>query len=383
MQVNSFAAAALYSGIWCVWAKGGGLQGAWRQLGLLSGIMCVGSVAGAVAWGANTQNLFLYYPAMSLQHVSPQHSYTLFASSDRWFASYLILYGFEFLCLIMCKLILLSRLVANATQSSQADTSGMSGMRRKWLSGRGLPFLNRVMAAVVVVGSVVGMVASEVSAAYYVHSAGLNDQAARACDAAGNNTNSSRALQSDALVFQLKAFTAVFVQSGSEALTLLLVSVSFVVIVSWSVALFRIAERVGARALLASSPHLELQPNEANVQRLVSDAMQASAAHRWRLTAACVIVLVTFPARAAYDLLLAYSSFDDSQNPACGICDPCQSEPFLIRQWLVYTPEFQPIVVALSSPLPLTLSLWLITKAHARARTIVASMRQAGLGDGR
>jgi hypothetical protein len=36
-----------------------------------------------------------------------------------------------------------------------------------------------------------------------------------------------------------------------------------------------------------------------------------------------------------------------------------------------------------SSPLPLTLSLWLITKAHARARTIVASMRQAGLGDGR
>ena len=383
MQIISFCVAALYSGLWCLrWASSGGEERMWGQLRLFCGMVCAGSVAGAVGWGAQMQNLILYYEA-NASDVTPYQEYKRTASAYRLLSAFLICYGFEFLCLIISKLMLLGRLASNATQSSQADTSGMSGMRRRWLSGRGLLFVCRVMTAVVVVGSVVGLVASDVSAAYYVHSAGLNDQAARACDAAGSDTNSSQALQSDALVFQLKAFTAVFVQSGSEALTLLLVSVTFVVIVSWSVALFRMAERVGARALLASSPHWELQPNEANVQRLVSDAIQASAAHRWRLTAACIIVLVTFPARAAYDLLLAYSSFDDSQNPACGVCDPCQSQPFLIRQWLVYTPEFQPIVVALSSPLPLTLSLWLITKAHARARSIVASMRQAGLGDGR
>jgi hypothetical protein len=46
-----------------------------------------------------------------------------------------------------------------------------------------------------------------------------------------------------------------------------------------------------------------------------------------------------------------------------------------------YTPEFQPIVVAVSSPLPLTLSLWLLTKGHARARLIAVDVQRARAGD--
>ena len=52
-----------------------------------------------------------------------------------------------------------------------------------------------------------------------------------------------------------------------------------------------------------------------------------------------------------------------------------------MRAWLAYTPEFQPLVVALSSPVPLTLSLWLITSAHARALAIAVNVQQAGLAD--
>ena len=384
MQFSSFAAAALYSGIWCVWAKGGGLQGAWRQLGLLSGIMCVGSVAGAVAWGANTQNLFLYYPAMSLQHVSPQHSYTLFASSDRWFASYLIIYGFEFMCLIMCKLMLLSRLAANAAQSSQADVTEMSGVRRRWLNGRALPIVYRVMAASVVVGSVVGMVALAVSGANWVQQAGLYDQAAAACDAAGNDTNSSLAFYNAAIAITTKSRFYGSVQAGSEAITLLFVTLAYVVTVSWSVAIFRIAELVAARSLLyvdLEDPR-NMRPDEANASRIVAATKQAAAENRRRLTAACVIVLVTYPARAAFDLLQAYALSNGPFNPACRLCDPCQSTPYLINNWLIFTPEFQPIVVAVSSPLPLTLSLWLLTKAVASSRLIAADVERARAGDG-
>ncbi len=89
-------------------------------------------------------------------------------------------------------------------------------------------------------------------------------------------------------------------------------------------------------------------------------------AQRRRLVAACAIVLASFPARAAYDFLQAYSNFNVPVNPACGQCDPCQSEQLLIQAWLAYTPEFQPIVVALSSPLPMICSLWLMMSAWER-----------------
>ena len=93
-------------------------------------------------------------------------------------------------------------------------------------------------------------------------------------------------------------------------------------------------------------------------------------------------MLITFPVRAAYDLLKAYANFNDPFNSACGPCDSCQSTPFLIRNWIDHTPEFRPIVVAVSSPLPLTLSLWLLTKAVARARLIAANVEQACAVDG-
>ena len=277
---------------------------------------------------------------------------------------------------------LLERLAANATHSSQAVVTEMSGVRRRWLSARALPNVYRMMACAVVVGSVVGMVAAIVSGAYYVQQAGLNDEAAAACDAAGNNTHSSLALINAANAIATKAGTALSVQASSEALTLLLVSIAFFVIVSWSVALFRLMERVAARALLSVNDHCNIRASEANAARIVADTMQAAAEHRRRLTAACVVVLITYPARAAYDLLYVYALSNDPFNPLCGPCDPCQSTPFLINFWLNYTPEFQPIVVAVSSPLTLTLSLWLLTKAVARARLIAADVERARVGDG-
>ena len=73
-------------------------------------------------------------------------------------------------------------------------------------------------------------------------------------------------------------------------------------------------------------------------------------------------------ARASFDLLYAYANVNSPQNssPLCGLCDPCQSDQFLINIWLNFTPEFQAIVVALSSPLPLVVSLWLMMTKEDR-----------------
>ena len=382
MQVVSFGVAALYSGMCCLrWARAGGWEGAWGQLGLLSGMVCVGSVAGAVAWGANMQFTVVFSEG-NIPGLSSQQQYTLSASASRFGAVFVILYGFEFLFFIICKLMLLGRLATNNTLSSQADVTDMSGVRRRWLSDRALPNVYRVMAGAVVVGSVVCLVADVVAGAYAVQQAGLSDQAAAACDAAGNDTNSSLALSNAVNILNANSNTAASVQSSSEALTLLLVSVAFVVVVSWTSALFRMMERAAVGALLANSDGRTMRVSEANAARIVEDTMQAAAAQRRRLTAACLIVLITFPARAAFDLLQAYAFFNDPLNSACRQCDPCQSTPFLINIWLNYTPEFQPIVVAVSSPLPLTLSIWLLTKSVARVRLIAADAERARAVDG-
>ena len=326
-------------------------------------------------------SLALYYRTTAAG-ITPHQAYSLFASACRSFSVFFFLYGLDFMCLIICKLMLLGRLAANAAQGSQADVAGMSGVRRRWMNWRALPKVYKVMAGAVVLGSVVGMVADAVAGTLLVQEADVVDQAAAACDAAGSGGNSSCVFSDTANDIAAKARTSQSLQAGSEALTLLLVSIAFLVIVSWSIALFRVAERVAARALLSVHDRGNMQASEANTARIVEDTMQAAAEQRRRLTAACVIVLVTFPARAAFDFLQAYAFFNAPHNNACGPCDACQSTHSLVHHWLNFTPEFQAIVVAVSSPLPLTLSLWLLTKARARVRLIAADLEKARACDG-
>ena len=99
---------------------------------------------------------------------------------------------------------------------------------------------------------------------------------------------------------------------------------------------------------------------------VVEHTQKAAAEQRRRLVAACAIVIFSFPARAAFDLLNAYSKLRDPYNPACGYCGACQSQQFLANVWLNYTPQLQPIVVALCSPLPLMWSLWLMMSKWER-----------------
>ena len=103
-------------------------------------------------------------------------------------------------------------------------------------------------------------------------------------------------------------------------------------------------------------------------KELLKSTLAAATAQRRRFVGACSIVLLTFLLRASFDLLNAYSNVNSLPNssPLCGLCDPCQSDRYLINTWINYTPEFRTIVVALSSPLPLVVSLWLMMTKEDR-----------------
>ena len=84
----------------------------------------------------------------------------------------------------------------------------------------------------------------------------------------------------------------------AEAIALLLISVTYLLLVTLSVAIFRQAEKVAARALIFG----QFRGTRAATTVIVDDSMHAAAEQRRRLTFACIIVLVSFPCRAAFDL---------------------------------------------------------------------------------
>ena len=268
----------------------------------------------------------------------------------------------------------------SATRSLQAHVQEEGEGRGGSASGGALVRVYRGIAAAVVLCSVGGMVALDAAGAYALQISKLSDQAAAACDAQGENTERSIALVFEGLAILTKYGTSQAVQAVFEAIALLLICISYLILVPLSVAMFRRAERCGRHALLAAAARSTVTRRSEAASAIVDDTVRAAAEQRRRLLIACVVVLVTFPARISFVLLKAYSGFSDPYNPECAACSPCQSDRFLIKFWLDKTPEFQPIVVALSSPLPLFMSLWIITDAHVQAFAISLNILRARLG---
>ena len=350
----------------------------WPLLGWFCFFMCVGSLVGAATWVVQMRSNDLGFQS-SEKGLIPQRSYDLNSIYNRWYSVFYMLYPVELTCVIISKLLLLYRLTKNASHGSQAQLPQMNSVRRKWMIGRSLPTVFRVMAVVVMMCSVACMAAYCAAAFVNEHVADAYSHAAAACDSDGNDTNSSLSYNNEADRLIKQASTAESLESAFEAVALVLLTVGYVVLVSLSVAIFRITERLASLTLISFEGRAEqiVDATKTMVKDSIEDTKQAAVHQRRRLVIACVIVMVTFPVRAAFDLMLTYSQFNVSFNAECGQCDACQSQQLLVSTWLVYTPEIQPIIVALSSPFPLILSLWLVTQAHARAAAIAKNLQRA------
>jgi hypothetical protein len=294
----------------------------WPLLGWFSGLMCVGSVAGCVAWGAATQSNALYWEGYEPRTTRVQY-YTIDASFNRWLIVVYIFNGLEFICLIIPKLLLLGRLGSNALRSMRDE---VPSVRTSWSRGRALPMLYKVFAAAVILCSAVAMAAYAAAGAYNSRMLVLDAAAAAACDPLGNDTNSSKAFipaQDDAITHR---YDCLAVQSVAEATALLLISSTYLLLVTLSVAIFRQAEKAASRALLFG----QFKGTRAATTVIVDVSMRAAAEQRRRLTFACIVVLVSFPCRAAFDLLQAYCTYNVQYNGLCiDPCGACQSTQYV------------------------------------------------------
>ena len=296
----------------------------WRLYGWFTALIACGSCFGAVAWAAYMMQLANGFKGNNSE--DPAQSASLVALNYSWGAAFLVTYAVEFLCLSAAKLMVLDRMsVFAAPQGARLQT--------RWAAA------GRVVMAAVVLGNAVGLAANAAAAVHY-HKASEAMGTASAYYAA-NNTK-------DGLSFRLhgqeevqRGGSILSVQSFCEVAVLLLIVVAFAVVGVLS------ARRVSARLLGVDA---------------ASAAAATGRALRRRMLGTTAFVFVTFVLRAAFSTMYAVANQFRVGNKLCpNFCDECRDVFTHMLNWMAYTPEFQLMIVLVSSPLALLVALWGMT----------------------
>jgi hypothetical protein len=309
----------------------------WRLYGWFTALMACGSCVGAVAWAARMMLLVNLFKAnQEVQEMS------LFgALSYSWASAFVVMYAIEFMCLSAANLMVLDRMsVFAAPQGTRLQT--------RWAAA------GRVVMAAVVLGNAAGLAANIAAAVHYHKAAQAASTASAAFDA--NNTKDGISFKVLSQEEVQRGGSIVSVQSFCEVVVLLLIVVSFVVVGVLS------AHRVRARLLEVDA---------------ASDAAETVKAMRLQILATTTFVFVAFVLRAAFSIMnaVALQFRDLSCTDLCGECNNVFTN---IADWMTFTPEFQLIIVLVSSPLALLVVLWGMT-SKATLQLMVSSQQEISL----
>jgi hypothetical protein len=274
----------------------------------------------------------------------------LLANGNSWRAAFTVTYAIEFLCLSAAKLMVLDRMAVFAAPQG-------SRLQKLWaLAGR-------VVMAVVVLGNAVGLAANAAAAVHY-------QKAAQAMSAASAynafNDTETRTLYSLSKQELQRGGSISSVQSFCEVAVLLLIVVAFAVVGVLS-----------ARRVSASLLGVDAASPEAATGRAI----------RRRMIGTTAFVFLTSVLRAAFSTMNAVANqwrdvvlssypkpcLDDTAY-LCG--SNCRNEYALMLNWMSYTPEFQVLIVLVSSPVSLLVALWGMT-SNATLQLMKSSQRQA------
>jgi hypothetical protein len=306
-------------------------QRVWVLYGWFSGLMCVGSVFGAVTWAFWMQTIVALFNSLT-PGLSLAQNYSFAAQYQYWGAAFYVPYAIEFLCLSVAKLLVLHRMADFAVAKED-------GMRRRLAVG------GRAVMAAVVVGNVVGL-CGNVAAAVYAKEAGDLTSAAAAAYAA-NNTDGGVNFSNQANQKIYDEDVASSVQMFCEVAVLLIIIAAFAVV------------GIACARLVSSALRLR-DLNDEHVEAVGRQLRQ-------KIVGTGSFVFVTFLLRAVFAIMNAVSLARQNQDAACAatdtnLCDPqCFNVWYIMQQWLLYTPEFQLTVVLISSPIALIVALWGMT----------------------
>ena len=324
----------------------------WRLYGWFAALMACGSCVGAVTWAAMMMQLTNGFEGIASEDMAQLTSYV--ALNYSWYAAFTVTYAIEFLCLCAAKLMVLDRMsVFAAPQGTRLQT--------RWAAA------GRIVMAAVVLGNAVGLAANAAAAVHFQKAA--QDMSTASAYYAANNTKDGFSFFLLSQQEVQRGGSIASVQAFSEVAVLLLIVDAFVA-----------AGVMSARNLTSS-----LLIFDQATQRVSEDGrLQLTAAAatgrslRLRFVATTAFVFVAFVLRAVYSTMYAVSlQLKDTITESCpSFCDECRNEYAHMLNWMTYTPEFQVLIVLVSSPVALLVALWGMT-SNATLYLMKTSKQQA------
>jgi hypothetical protein len=331
----------------------------WRLYGWFTALMTCGSCFGAVAWAARMMQLVNGFKGND--SLDPVQEMSLLAPNHSWHAAFLVTYAVEFMCMCAAKLMVLDRMsVFAAPQDAR--------LQKRWAAA------GRFVMAAVVLGNAVGLAANAAAAVHY-HKAAQAFSTSSAHYAANNTKDGVSSFTLSQQELQL-AGSISSVQRFSEVAVLLLIVVAFAV--------------VGALCARILNTRLKPLIVDAGYDAFVSTVGRTL---RRQMPGTTGFIFVTFLLRSVFSTMFAVSfSLRDSDKKCAGAnthCDAsCYNVYTLISRWMGYAPEFQLMIVLVSSPLALLVALWGMTtkatlhlmKSGKRDKTLAITLMQPKKG---
>ncbi len=251
----------------------------------------------------------------------------------------------------------------------------------------------RSMHVIAMVACSLLVVARFVVAGFRAEQAGILNQAAASTDVNGRDTDTSRILLNTTLVdADDRVSKAIATASAIEAATLVFATSGFLLFFPAIIVMFRRVEQKMQGLIMEMDNRtyvgnaflpVEFLPREADgsvtqeempiveVRRYLRDIEGAAALQRRRFVLCMFLgtaALVALASRAVFAASFFFNS-KSALNPGCGPCESCQDVVYFMAYWynLIFFPEGFPLLLSLSTTLPLMFSLWLMTTPEDHA----------------
>ena len=308
----------------------------WRLYGWFSGLMACGSCFGAATWVVRMMQFS--YSIKSLRSSDVIEQYSMLALSYSYRPSFTVTYAIEFLCLSVAKLLVLDRMSDFAVPESDS-------LRKRVLIAWWCVLVG------VVLGNSIGLLSNIVAAVFYQKAANAISTASSYYNA-GNISIGNDYYQLHREELQ-RAFSISSAQAFCEVAVLLLI-----------VSAFAAAGVLSALRISSSLREVRLPSS--------SEAVVSGRKLRLQVVLTTTVVFFAFVLRSVFSTMyaVAYELQNSGNSENCDVglsfCDDqCYNVYTHILQWMSLTPEFQLMVVLLSSPVALLVALWGMTSELA------------------
>jgi hypothetical protein len=331
----------------------------WQLFGWFASSACAGCFFGAVAFAFRMIQLSKWVVAKRTESVnadlvqlyqSGQFSGERFG--DYHAAAFFATYSFEFAFAISAFITVLHRVHRLVPNNPHAAP-------RHWMLSK------RAFLTIIVSGACIGAATNIVAAAFY--SMAAQGWSRAGAEWSSNSTAAARNHESDARSALQTAVTIGSVQRYIEALLLFIMIVAFAVVGVGSSRIISAA----LRALLVTEKRLQELPTTArrsSDQALLAQASSQGRRLKRKIVATFIFLFLALLARSSfsftYALALAFQRTSCEVKTTFVGCGPCKNDFALILGWILFTPEFQQVVMAISSPLALLVALWGMSGVH-------------------